>query len=72
MKTWISRKVSYFVSILSGVRDIFLPGCPQVFSQLNIRFIDISEPHKSSIQRGESYICVCVCVCKGLEKNLAI
>ena len=68
--------MSYFVSILSGVRDIFLSGCPQVFPQLNIKFTNISEPHKSSIQRGESYIymCVCVCVgvCKGLEKNLAI
>ena len=72
--------MSYFVSILSRVRDIFLSSCPQVFPQLNIRFTNISEPHKSSIQRGESYIyiyiymcvCVCVCVCKGLEKSLAI
>ena len=66
--------MSYFVSILSGVRDIFLSGYPQVYSQLNVRFTDISKPHKSPIQRRESYICVCVCVCvcKGLEKNLAI
>ena len=44
-KTWISRRVSYFVGILSGVGDIFLPGCPQVFSLLNVEFRDISESH---------------------------
>ena len=27
LKTWISRKVFYFVGILSVVRDIFLSGC---------------------------------------------
>ena len=31
LKVWISRRLSYFVSILSEVGDIFLPGCPQVF-----------------------------------------
>ena len=31
LKTWISRRVSYFIGILSGVGDIFLLGCPQVF-----------------------------------------
>ena len=32
LKTWISStRVSYFVGILSGVEDIFLPSCPQVF-----------------------------------------
>ena len=31
LKTWISRRVSYFVDILSGVGDIFLPVCPKVF-----------------------------------------
>ena len=46
----------YFISILSGVRDIFLLVCPQVFSLLNVWFRDISEPHESSIQRGESFI----------------
>ena len=30
LKTWISRRVFYFIGILSGVGDIFLPGCPQV------------------------------------------
>jgi len=25
LNTWISRRVSYFVNILSGVGDIFLP-----------------------------------------------
>jgi len=38
--------VSYFVGILSGVRDIFLLSCPQVFFLLNLRFRDISEPYK--------------------------
>ena len=28
LKTWISRRVSYFVGILYGVRDIFLLACP--------------------------------------------
>ena len=36
-------------------RYIFI-GCPKVFSQLNVRFRDISEPYKSPIQRGGSYI----------------
>ena len=49
MITWISRRGSYFVGILSGVRDIFLLGCPQVFSMFNLRFRVISEPHKSPI-----------------------
>ena len=31
LKTWISRRVFYFVGILSGVRDIFLLDCSQVF-----------------------------------------
>ena len=31
LKTWISRRVSYFVGILIGVEKIFLLGCPQVF-----------------------------------------
>ena len=31
LKTWISRRVFYFVGILSGVRDIFLLDYPQVF-----------------------------------------
>ena len=26
LKIWINRRVSYFVGILSGVGDIFLPG----------------------------------------------
>ena len=28
LKTWISRRVSYFVGILSVAGDKFLPGCP--------------------------------------------
>ena len=46
----------YFVGILSGVLDIFLPNCPQIFFLLNLRFMSISEPHKSTtIQKGEFY-----------------
>ena len=38
LKKWISyisRRVSYFVGILSRVRDIFLLDCPKVSSLLN-------------------------------------
>ena len=54
LKTWISRRVFYFVGILSRVGYIFLPGCPQVFSLLKVMFRSIFESHKSLIQRGES------------------
>ena len=68
--------MSNFISILSGVRDIFLSGYPKVFSQLNVRFRNISEPYKSPIQRGGShiyiYIYIYIYVCIGLEQNLAI
>ena len=47
LKTWISKRVSYFVDILSGVGDIFLPSCSQIFSLLNIKFKVISKSHKS-------------------------
>ena len=57
LKSWITRRVSYFVGILSEVGDIFLLGCPQVFSLLNVRFRGISKLHKNLVQRGEcSYI----------------
>ena len=46
--------MSYFVGILNGVGNIFLLGCSQVFSGLNVRFRGIFEPHKSLVQRGES------------------
>ena len=55
MKTWISRKVSYFVGILSEVEDIFSPDYPQVFSLLNIGFRDISEAHKNLVWKGKSF-----------------
>ena len=45
--------MSYFVYILNRVGDIFLPGCPQVFYLLNVRFKGISEPHKNPVQRGK-------------------
>ena len=54
LKTWISRRVSYFVGILHGVGDIFLPSCSQILSLLNIGSSGISEPHKNSIEKGES------------------
>ena len=44
----------YFVSILSGVGDIFLPGCPQVFFMFKVRFRGISESHKNPVQREKS------------------
>ena len=53
MKTWNNRRVSYFVGILSGVGDVFLSDCFQVFSLLNIRFKGISKLHKSSVQKRE-------------------
>ena len=54
LKTWISGRVFYFVGILNGVGNIFLPCCPQAFSLLNVRFKSIFEPHKSPVQREES------------------
>ena len=52
LKTWISRKVSYFVGILSRVRNIFLLGCPQIFFLLNIRFRGIFESQVQSKKRN--------------------
>ena len=46
--------MSYFVGILIGIVDIFLPSYTQVFSLLNLRFMGIFEPHKNLFQRGES------------------
>ena len=46
LKTQISRRGSYFVDILNGIGDIFLPSCPQIFSLLNVKFRDISESYK--------------------------
>ena len=43
----------YFVGILSGVEDIFLPNCRQIFSPLKVRFKGISEPYKSPVQSDE-------------------
>ena len=53
LKTWISRGMSYFVGILSGVGDIFVLGCPLVFSLWNVGSRGISKPQKSPIQREE-------------------
>ena len=38
--------MSYFIGILSGVGDIFLSSCPQIFPLLNVRFRCISKPQK--------------------------
>ena len=46
LKTWISRRVSYFVNILSRFRDIFLLSYLKVFSLLNLKFMGIFEPCK--------------------------
>ena len=54
LKTWISRRISYFVDILSAVGDVFLPSCPQVLFLLNVGFRGIFKPHKSLVQKGES------------------
>ena len=49
LKAWINSKMSYFVGILHKVINIFLLGCPQIWSLLNIRSRGIYEPHKSPI-----------------------
>ena len=43
--------MSYSVGVLSGVGDISLLICLQVFSLLKVRFRGISESHKSLIQK---------------------
>ena len=49
MKTWISRRVSYFVGILNRVGDIFLLDSPQVLSKSNVMFRGIFEPHENPV-----------------------
>ena len=52
LKIWIGKKVSYFVGILSEVRDIFL----QLFSSfflIKYKVIDIFKPHQNLIKKGE-------------------
>ena len=68
LKIWISRKASFLISILSGVRDIFLPVCPQVFFQLNVRYSYISERHESPIRRAESDIYIYIYVYINMQK----
>ena len=46
-------RVSYFVIILSGVRDIFLLSCLQVFFLLNVGLEVFFESHKSPVQKRE-------------------
>ena len=47
--------MSYFVGILSGVEDIFLPSYPQDFFLLNVKFKDIFEPYKNLVQKEKSF-----------------
>ena len=64
--------MSYFISILREVGDIFLPGCPQVLFLLNVRFKSIYEPHKSPTQRGDFiylFIFYLVYVGLGIKEN---
>ena len=37
LKIWINRRASYFIGILSEIRDVFLHSYPQVFFPLNLR-----------------------------------
>ena len=46
--------MSYFVSILCGVGNVFLSGCSQVLSLLNLGSRRISELYKNPVQKGES------------------
>ena len=51
---WRHSRISYFVDIFSRVENIFLNGCLQILSILNIRFKSISEPHKTSVLEEKS------------------
>jgi len=55
LKTWISRRVPYFIGVLHGIENIFLPNCPQILSLLNIGSSGISEPHKILVRKRESF-----------------
>ena len=65
LKSWISKRMFYFVGILNEVRNIFLPDCSQVFSQLNIRFRGISEPYKIQPRERNSLV-------NSIDKNKVI
>ena len=54
LKIWINKKLFYFIDILSGIGNIFLSGCSQVFFLLNLKFKTISKPHKSPVQKRKS------------------
>ena len=47
--------MSYFIGILSGVEDIFLPSYLQGFFLLNVKFKDIFEPYKGLVQKEKSF-----------------
>ena len=47
---------SYFVGkVLSRVKDVFLPCCPQVLSYLNLGCRGVFEKYKSQVQEREFY-----------------
>ena len=46
--------MSYFIGILRGIGDIFLPKCSQVLSLLNVGSRAIFKSHKNPVQRGKS------------------
>ena len=48
--------MSYFVDILSGVKNIFLPGYSQIFPLLNIRFMSILNYIKVQFEEGNPLI----------------
>lgn len=56
LNIWISRKLSYFVSILSEVRNIFYHVVFKKFSLLNIRFNGILNYIKVQFKERNSLI----------------
>ena len=53
LKTWINRRMSYFLGSLSGVGDIFLLGYPLVLSLWNVESRGFSKPQKSPVHIRE-------------------
>ena len=68
LKTWSSRRLPYFVDILSKVEDIFLLNCSEVFFLSNIRFMGIFESHKS---KGVNFVTVVVLVWL-VKRNISV
>ena len=65
--------MSYFVGILRGIGDIFLPYCPQILFLLEVSFMGIFEPHKSPVQKGKfSYIYIYIYIWEGINWTKAV